>query len=249
MKDVKVIVSLTSHSVRIKNLSKVLFQIYNGTFKDLQIVLTLYKDDVKLITPDLQAMIDNDIVKLIVADKDLGPHLKYFYAMQEYRSLPVITIDDDVMYKSTFVEELYNSYKKYGCIIAQRCFDILSRNGEVITHYMSWIYRATQKDYPTERIFATGHGGILYPPDCLKLSNDNIPEILDCKFDDDFYLKALEVRNHLKIYATKHTLWYMFEELNDNETQSIGLWGKNQVESDNNVKKFIKEFTEAIRRE
>ena len=58
--------------------------------------MTLYKDDIKNIPEDLKFLIDEQFVELIVADKDLSPHLKYFYAMKKYKENPIITVDDDI---------------------------------------------------------------------------------------------------------------------------------------------------------
>lgn len=251
MSEPKVIVSLTSHDLRLKNdtTTKVIFQILKGTFKDIKVCLTLYKDDVKLITPKLKQFIDLGIVELIIADKDLGPHLKYFYAMQKYRNLPVITIDDDVIYPLNMIEQLYNAYlKNKCCIIGRRCFHITT-NGK-LNSYHDWLRHFTGiiKE-PTHKIFATGIGGILYPENCLELSEDNIEEILRIKFDDDFYLKALEIRKNLKIVNICPTWDALYQKnLADAVTQSIALWNnKNIKESDKNIAKYQEEFNRAIR--
>ena len=252
MNEPKVIVSLTSHDLRLKNdtTTKVIFQILKGTFKDIKVCLTLYKDDVKLIPEKLKQLIDLEQVELIVADKDLGPHLKYFYAMQKYRNLPVITIDDDVLYPLDMIEKLYKAYQdNKGCIIARRCFHITSTNGRLHS-YHDWLRHFTGiVKEPTHKIFATGIGGVLYPEDCLSLSEDNIEEIMGIRFDDDFYLKALEVRKNLKIVNICPTWDALYaQNLADPVTQSIALWNnRNIIESDKNIAKYYKEFSEALK--
>ena len=250
--NIKVIVSLTSHDLRLKNdtTTKVIFQILKGTFKDLKVCLTLYKEDVKLIPAKLQQLIDLGEVELIVADKDLAPHLKYFYAMQKYRNLPVITIDDDVLYPLDMVEKLYKAHQENpNCIIARRCFHITSSNGK-LNSYHDWMRHFTGiVKEPTHKIFATGIGGILYPAHCLELSEDNINEIMDIRFDDDLYLKALEVRKNLKIVNICPTWQALYEKnLADAVTQSIALWNnRNIIESDKNIAKYQEEFKHAIK--
>jgi hypothetical protein len=246
MNNTKVIVSLTSHDLRLKNdtTTKVIFQILKGTFKDIKVCLTLYKDDVKLIPAKLKQLIDLGQVELIVADKDLGPHLKYFYAMQKYRNLPVITIDDDVLYPLNMVEKLYKAHlENKGCVIGRRCFDIGIKNGK-LTSYNEWILKYTKIKTPTHKIFATGIGGVLYPANCLKLNENYIDEILTIKYDDDFYLKALEVRNDLKILTIVFSPNEVYaKNLNDSVTQSIALWNNfNITQSNKNVLKFETEF-------
>lgn len=77
--------------------------------------MTLYKDDIKNIPEDLKFLIDEQFVELIVADKDLGPHLKYFYAMKKYKENPIITVDDDIheVYDMT-LEDFDNLFKVHG---------------------------------------------------------------------------------------------------------------------------------------
>lgn len=250
MQNPKVIISLTTHSIRVKNVWKTILSILNGTFKELKVVLTLYKDDVGLISPQVKSLIDNKLVELIIADKDLGPHLKYFYAMQKYRNLPIITIDDDVLYPVKMVEELYDYHvKNPNTIIARRSFLITTTNGR-LNSYHDWLsHFVGYYPTPTHKIFATGIGGILYPANCLALSDENIPEILGIKYDDDFYLKALEVRKDLKIINVCR-LWseLYLKNMTDSETQSIALWyNKNILDSDKNIAKYYKEFLNATK--
>lgn len=245
-----VIVSLTTHSIRVAQVAKTaIFSILQNTYKDVHIVLTLYKDDIKLIPNDLQLLIDNGLVELIIAEQDLGPHLKYFYAMQKYRENPVITIDDDVIYPETMIEKLVVNYKKHPeCIIARRSFMITGRNGNLDSYHI-WLRYFSGIKEPTHSIFATGIGGILYPPNCLDLSDDNVEEILTIKYDDDFYLKALEVRKNLKIVNVCQGWGELYKKnLDDPHTQSIALWNKNSKgRSDACVQKYKKEFLDAIR--
>lgn len=239
-----IIVSLTTHSIRVAQVTRTaIFSIIKNTYKDVHIVLTLYKDDVKLIPDDLQLFIDNELVELIVADKDLGPHLKYFYVMQKYRENTVITIDDDILYPETMIEEMVNAYKKYNCIIGRRCFEIKSN-----MNYHNWIKTGlSQIKEPTHKNFATGVGGILYPPNCLDLSDYNVKEILTIKYDDDFYLKALEVRKDLKIMSIIYNGNLLFmKNLKDSYTQSIGLWNSNVHKANDGIKLFESEFRKCL---
>lgn len=238
-----IIVSLTTHSIRVAQVARTaIWSIIQNTYKDVHIVLTLYKDDVKLIPDDLQLLIDMGIVELIVAEQDLGPHLKYFYAMQKYRENPVITIDDDILYPETMIEEMVNAYNKNRCIIGRRCYEIMPD-----MNYHRWLMTGiSQIKIPTHKNFATGVGGILYPPNCLQLSEDNINEILAIKYDDDFYLKALEVRKDLKILTIIYDQRILFKKnLTDNHTQSIALWKTNMTKATERLKQFEKEFTYA----
>lgn len=92
-----------------------------------------------------------------------------------------------------------------------------------------------------------GVGGILYPPDCLRISHDNTQEILKIKYDDDFYLKALEVRNNVKIVTTNTAPQHMFiKNLQDRQTQSIARWLDNVKHVNAGIEMFKTEFLKCI---
>lgn len=248
----KVIVALTSHSIRVAHITRTtIWSILQNTYKDLQIVLTLYKDDVKLIPEDLQIMIDNGIVELIIADKDLGPHLKYFYVMQKYRNLPIITIDDDICYPKTMIENMMKEYElNPTCVISRRSF-IMQQHNSDITSYKIWLNHFAAYSDPSLKLFPTGVAGILYPPNILKITDEMIPELLTVKYDDDVYLKVLEIRNHILIKnickdSSISNNSELYDKVNtEHNIQSIALINKNCQDengTDSNIRKFRTEF-------
>lgn len=248
--DDTIIVSLTSHSIRLANVAKTtIWSIINSTFKNLHIVITVFKDDLPLMPNDLKLLIKRGFVELIVADKAIGPHTKYFYAMQKYRNNPVITVDDDVIYPETMVQQLVDAMKKYpNTIIARRSFVMVGdKNG--IAPYRSWMKHFAGKTQPSHKNFATGIGGVLYPADCLHISDNDLPEILSVKFDDDFFLKAREIRLGLKVANICGTWTELYKKnLDDPKTQSIARWNDNKNGgSDKCIAKYKKEFSDAIK--
>ena len=39
-------------------------------------------------------------------DEDLKPHKKYYWAFKDFRDSLVVTIDDDLVYRKTMIQEL-----------------------------------------------------------------------------------------------------------------------------------------------
>lgn len=245
----RVIISLTSHGVRIKYVSKTIFSILNGFFKDIHIVLTLYKDDVNLIPDDLKLMIDNNIIELLIADKKIGPHTKYFYVMKKYKNTPIITIDDDGIYYKESIENLYNKYLEHpNCICANRVHKI-TFNNKKINKYNKWHYEYKKEQMPSYLLFATGVGGVLYPPNILKIDDTNLEDIKKCLWADDIYLKVLEIRYNIKVVFTntKNIIPQSFNESIKKITQDTGLYLKNiRYKNDEYINKFIKDFNRII---
>lgn len=246
MNEHTIVVALTSHDLRIENIARTaIFSIIRQTYNNIHIVLTLYKNDIKLIDSELQLLIDAGIVELLIAEKDLGPHLKYFYVMQKYRNHPIVTVDDDILYRQDMIAEFVELYAKHKCIVAQRCFKITK-----CLDYIKWLKDGISfSDNPTHSLFATGVGGVLYPPNCLTLSEANVSDILSIKYDDDFYLKALEVRNNVKIVTTsKHNARDMFiKNLQDRRTQSIARWKYNVKHANAGINMFKTDFLCCVR--
>ena len=126
------IVSLTSYKPRLKYVPIVINRILKGTLLPKKIILNLYKDDVQYITPDLQKLIDNKKVELLVCNENLRSHLKYFYVMQKYRDLPIITIDDDTIYPvAAFDYMLEEHYKNPDLVLCRSCQQFTYTNHKI----------------------------------------------------------------------------------------------------------------------
>lgn len=211
MNNIDVIISLTSHTQQ--RLELLPFYLFNSIIKynyeNVKIVLTLYKDDIQYIPPKLQELIDLELIELIVADKNLGPHLKYFYAMKKYRDLPVITIDDDSIYPKQMIPDFIKNSKKYPNTIICRSARII----DCSKTYNKWFecntgvekvkwngcYDEVRMDLNPE-----GYGGIFYPANILDISDKMLPEIKDTFCTDDIYLTAIEQRKKIKCILCKY---------------------------------------------
>lgn len=247
MAEPKVIISLTSHTKeRLADVGRYLYlSIFRHNLSNVKVVLTLFKNDVKLIPDDLQAMIDSGRVELIVADIDLGPHLKYFYAMQKYKDLPVITIDDDSVYPANMVEFFLTNAKQYpNTVIARsaKCINPSIKfkywrdvNSGLCDIKWNCVYDQVRPDLSAE-----GYAGIYYPAGCLKLSSELIPEIGTILKSDDIYLSVLEHRNNIQVIVPK----YSGKKLEKSTKGFAAISNDKDVweRTDTYFRKFVKEF-------
>lgn len=197
----KVIVSVTSFGKKMNNLlPKVMYLLLNKqTFKELKVCLTLNKEDYEMLSNELiKLLIETNTIDLIIAEKHLKPHLKYFYAMQKYKDLPIITVDDDTILPDTAIEELYNTYLKYpNCICGRQVCELRKSNLPIIGSR-----NVVNDEPPNHKFLAEGFCGILYPPNCFgEFYNDveELKKIEDLVTDDDIYLKGLEIRKGIKV--------------------------------------------------
>lgn len=235
----RIIVSLTSFKSRLKYVPEVVSSILSGTMRPTKIVLTLFKGDLEYVTGDLQSLIDDGSVELIVVNDDIKPHLKYFYVMQKYRNYAIITIDDDVVYTPDLVESLYNEYMKHpNCICARRCHLIKRYKDGNLLPYKSWGWQNKSCVEPRYDLFATGVGGVLYPPDILNIDESMMDGVKACINADDIYLKWLELNKGIK------TVWVSNNHLSGlgviKGSQEIALYKSNcnQNQNDEYLKLF-----------
>ena len=226
-----VIVSFTSYPKRFKYCCKVIDSILQNTIKPYKICLTVFKDEIEYIPEDLQQYIDNNIVELISAEEDLKCHLKYFYVMQKYRNNPIITIDDDCWHLNDMIESLLR-VKHKNCVIARRVHQKTYDKNNIVNPFNMWNHDVHNILIPSFDLFAEGVGGVLYPPNILNITDDIIPEIKQCLYNDDVYLNYLELKNNIPVaYAPNsrsHPYWI-------DDSQKYGLWlTRNKSDNENN---------------
>lgn len=201
----KFIISFTSFGKRLEYVPKMLFSLIRiKSVANAHICLTLYKDDVEKIPRELQLLIDHNYLELLVADIDYGPHLKYYYAMRKYYDFPIITVDDDRIYTSTSINLLFDSYEKLEgrkVIITNCAINIMKNDRDEIQELKVWQRHRQKPGSISYKGMAEGFSGILYPRCCFDL--DEIKDgILDYKYDDDLYLKLVEIKNRIPVYKT-----------------------------------------------
>lgn len=220
------IVSMTSHGARIAQCPRTIFSILRGTIQ-VKVVLTIYADDLIHIKDnnDINILVQNKTIDLILADKDLGPHLKYYYAMQKFSDDTIITIDDDIIYDRTMIESmLYHQKNNPNAVISNRCHRINTLD------YNKWDKVITQQD-KSHYNFATGVGGVLYPAHFFETTHPEFNEIQKIKYADDIYLKILELRNSIPVYNANNPVYH---DLHDNCIDSTALYKTNITKNRNN---------------
>lgn len=205
-RDIEIIVSLTTFPTRVALVRLVLKQMLSQTLKPDKVLLYLAEDEF----PDgkLPAWVNrfrNAGVEFIFC-KDLKPHKKYYFAMQQFPEAIIITVDDDLHYSNDLVEVLYKSYLKFPhAISALRTHEITFGADGHILPYSQW--KMSCSEYigePRMRLFATSGGGTLFPPYCLHpevFNERNLKET--CLLADDLWLKVMSVLNGTPVVLAK----------------------------------------------
>ena len=238
----KAIISLTSWKARINTVSKTLYSLINQNL-NFHIVLVLSQDEFpkkELELPEnLLFFIKHNIIELLWCIENLKPHKKYFYTMQKYKTVPIITVDDDGIYDNDLNNRLYNAWRAHpNCVCANRCHLITFDSNGKILPYNKWKH-VYDLELTSHLLFPTGVGGVIYPPNCFTLTEENKNELYNAFFNDDFYLKVLEIRNNIQVYNIKTNFRHP-KVSNDNDSLcSINVF---QNRNDTYIQNFINDF-------
>lgn len=235
-KDSPLIVSMTSFPARIDLVWITIASIMNQTKKAGRIILWLSNEQ--------YAGEDADLPKKLVAlkkrgleiryCKDLMPHKKYFYTMQENPDAIVVTIDDDIFYPENHLEMLWKKHLEYPkavcCWYAHKIgYD---KQGEVLP-YNDWESDVAGFNEPTMQLLPVGCGGVLYPvkemPEEL-FREEQIRKL--CIRTDDLWLKSMEVLSGIPVVrcVEDSLIFYGFIQ-----TRHKGLFADNADKDGNDV--------------
>jgi hypothetical protein len=138
----------------------------------------------------------NPLIEIIYSDINIKSHNKYYHTMCKYPNDVIITIDDDVIYPQTFIEDCINAYTKFPTAInAGRVHKIKYNDGKLLPYKLwEWDYKG---EYSPD-LFFTGVGGVVYPPKAI-VNLLNIDDIKKYLYVDDILLNALCRKSKIKI--------------------------------------------------
>lgn len=235
----KIIVSLTSIPSRIDKIHYVIKSLLLQSLRPEKIILWLSEDDFKdrnNLPKSLNELLNTNVeVKWC---ENIKPHKKYLYTMIENPDAVVITVDDDVFYRKNLIRDLVEAHKKYpDAIICTRAHKMKFNKDRQLLSYNEWDYEVKGDSKPSKLLFATGVGGVLYPPNSLDKRAFDVKLIYKlCLNADDVWLKAMQILNDrlvLAIPASKSK--YVVGIIN---AEKIRLSQNNVLNSEND--KYIK---------
>jgi len=202
-----IVVSITSFPARFKTLHLAIKSILNQNMKPDLIFLCLTKEEVKDESELPQSVLELKKygLQIYFADDNLKPHNKYFYAMKCFHNSLIITVDDDNMYDKNLITGLYRSFLKYPSAVSARRVHKINKDEKNNTlPYNKWFYEYKTKNTPSFDLFATGVGGVLYPPGLLPSETFNIDKIKELSLNnDDIWLKFMEIKNNIPVVWVK----------------------------------------------
>ena len=132
-------------------------------------------------------------------------HKKYYYTLKNYPKDFLLTIDDDMFYRSTMIDDLYNySHLFPNAIISQYCKQIQWVNNK-LTSISLWKQATEHTEPKLDLFFGTG-GGTLFPPNSLHIDVDKKFLFMEyAKSADDVWLNAMCQLKQTKVVQTKYS--------------------------------------------
>ena len=111
----RAIISLTSWKARINTVSKTLYSLLTQC-PGFHIVLVLSEEEfpkmMDELPENLKLFVDNELIEVLWVYKNYKSFKKVLFTMDKYRTVPVISADDDCIYTCNYAQELYDAWTK-----------------------------------------------------------------------------------------------------------------------------------------
>lgn len=244
----KVIVSMTSYPARFEAAAKALEPLFRQSVSPDSIQLWLAEDEVssKNDLPGSLADLERAGLEIKWCKRSLKPHNKYFWAMQENPGDIIVTIDDDIVYPLSLLQDLLEAHYRHPEAVIARRTHLVTRSSEgAIAPYQDWTLEQTDiRDVPRHDLLATGVGGVLYPPGIFDRDVFDERDVRDTSLmADDLWLLIHELRLGVSVVSTDaySGLTYV------GGTQEDGLYLENLVKGRNNeiLRALFKRYPES----
>lgn len=234
----EVIVSLTSHPGRMNTICQCVESLLAQEYANRRIILWLAKEQFPALEKDLPGALVNlvheNYFEIRWVDDDLKPHKKYFHAMREFPDMPVVTVDDDVIYEPCMLGNLVDSYLRHPHAVSCHRANLMQiRKDGSFKPYDTWpMDYSFIKDRPSYRLMPTGVGGVLYPPHALPdIAFDKEAIKRTCLMADDLWLKMMTVKNGYPTVRAKNKSSHQLIE----GSQDVALWKHNVINGENDI--------------
>lgn len=228
----KIIVSLTSYGKRLSYIKPCLDSLLSQKFNNFIIVLWLSKNEFNDDNlPEFIKSMVCDKLKIMYCD-DLKSYKKLIPSLELFPENIIVTADDDIIYKNTWLIELISSYlidkKSIHCHRAH----LINYFNHKFEEYSKFT-RNVKSDNSSFKFLPTGCGGVLYPPNSLNkkvLDYENASKYAPTGDDIWFWLHAVLNMTKIKIVGQSS-----FELSFIPNTQEESLYKINDIEKYNDV--------------
>lgn len=171
------VVSMTSHRARFPTLHLSLKCILAQSIAADRNILWVAAEDRPHLPPAVLELAGSGLE--IRATQDLGPYTKLVPSLRAFPDAAIVTADDDTWYARDWLERLVARQNAVPAVICHRAYRMPLDHETRVKRYVDWGGKIKTAEEGFE-IFATGVGGILYPPGLLGTDGELLCEIMKC---------------------------------------------------------------------
>ena len=239
----KFIISFTSVPNRFETLAIVVESLTRQELLANEIHLNLAHQDFSDLPSSIRATLEQSKVKVFSVD-DWGPAKKLIPTLQR-SDLPVICVDDDLVYEPTLTQHLMIQAQLFpNNVIASRTHKITKNRDGEIAAYIDWRKQYSKTNGPSPELFATSGAGTLFKRDFFHKDVFDFALYKELAFYcDDLWWYFQTIRNGVAVRRVPGAWPLNFIP----GTQEQGLWRtgnkeRNEVILQNLLNKYGKPF-------
>jgi hypothetical protein len=235
------VISLTSHPERFNTLSQTLNSLLAQRLIAKNIYLNIAQEDISKLPNSVKNFESNGLIK-INSCENLGPGKKLIPTLKLEKSLPIIVVDDDLIFETDLTLKLMIAHHlSPGTIIASRVHKIIHTPEGKISAYVDWQKNYSLSDGPSMDLFATSGAGTLYKAEFFHSDVTDEKAYTELAFHTDdlwWFIQSKRIGTKTKRLPSQSILNYV------DGTQETGLWNNgNKERNDLNLKALIEKYS------
>jgi hypothetical protein len=235
------VVSLTSYPERFDTLSQTLNSLLAQRLIAKKIYLNIAQEDMSKLPAAVKDFASSGLIN-INACENLGPGKKLIPTLKLEKNLPIIVVDDDLIFDTDLTLKLMIVHHlSPGTIIASRVHKITHTPEGEVSAYSKWQKNYSLSNGPSMDLFATSGAGTLYKADFFHEDVTDEKTYSELAFHTDdlwWFIQSKRVGTKTKRLPGQSVLNYI------DGTQEIGLWNNgNKERNDLNLKALMKRYS------
>ena len=235
------VISLTSHPARFDTLDQSLKSLLEQRLTPKKVYLNIAQADIGNLPVAIKSLELGGILKINPCS-DLGPGKKLIPTLKAEDSLPIIVVDDDLIFETDLTLKLMiQHHLSPNSVIASRVHKIEIESDGKLSSYSKWRKNYALSDGPASDLFATSGAGTLYKKEFFHKDVMDEATYKDlCFHTDDLWWYVQSKRIGVK---TKRLPGFSVLNFIDG-TQEDGLWRSgNQDRNDPNLKALLNKYS------
>jgi hypothetical protein len=235
------VVSLTSYPERFNTLSQTLNSLLAQRLIAKKIYLNIAQEDMSKLPDSVKDFASSGLIN-INACENLGPGKKLIPTLKLEKNLPIIVVDDDLIFDTDLTLKLMIVHHlSPGTIIASRVHKITHTPEGEVSAYSKWQKNYSLSNGPSIDLFATSGAGTLYKAEFFHEDVIDEKTYSELAFHTDdlwWFIQSKRVGTKTKRLPGQSVLNYI------DGTQEIGLWNNgNKERNDLNLKALMKRYS------